>query len=432
MIWTDISSTPGAYGETSPAASGACIASAWNRKVTSIWLKWTAYASKSSVQARASIRLSWWASRSILHGNEQGGSLIKLAATLVWLLVQAGPAQKPPMAEQVFKNVQVLKGIPADEFMSTMGIFSAALGMSCEDCHASNDTKWENYALDTSPRKRMARRMVQMVATINKGNFGGRQMITCWTCHRGSNSPRITPNLSTLYNLPDDPEDIVAQALNAPSVDQIFDQYIQGLGGAERLNRITSFIAKGTSVGYGPEGTPRPVEIFAKAPGQRTTIIHTQNGDSITTFDGQNGWAAVPLKPVPVMQLTGTALEGTKLEAELSFPARLKQLTNKWRVGFPTTINDREVQVVQGAGAGGLLATLYFDSDNGLLVRLIRYSDSVVGRTPTQIDYSDYREVAGIKMPFKWTVSWLDGKENFELTDVQLNVAIDPVKFAKP
>src|SRR5213593_68587 len=88
--------------------------------------------------------------------------------------------------------------------------------------------------------------------------------------------------------------------------------------------------------------------------------------------------------------------------------------------------------VVQGVGPGGLLATLYFDSDNGLLVRLIRYSESVVGRTPTQIDYSDYREVAGIKMPFKWTVSWLDGKENFELSEVQPNATIDPAKFSKP
>ena len=353
---------------------------------------------------------------------------------LLCLFVASFPlhAQRPQMAEDVFKNVQVLKGIPVDEFMSTMGVFSAALGMSCEDCHASNDTKWENYALDTSPRKRIARRMVQMVATINRDNFGGRQMITCWTCHRGSNSPKITPNLATLYNLPDDPEDIVAQAPNAPSVDQIFDKYVKALGGAERLNRVTSFIAKGTSVGYGPEGAPRPVEIFAKAPVQRTTVIHTQNGDSVTTFDGQNGWSAVPLKPLPVIQLTGTALEGTKLEAELSFPARIKQTLSKWRVGFPTTINDRDVQVVQGTGAGGLLATLYFDSESGLLVRLIRYSESVVGRTPTQIDYSDYRDVAGVKMPFKWTVSWLDGKENFELTEIQTNVAIDPQKFVKP
>ena len=357
---------------------------------------------------------------------------IRLCFLCLFVAVLPLGAQKPQMAEEVFKNVQVLKGIPVDEFMSTMGVFSAALGMSCEDCHASNDTKWENYALDTSPRKRIARRMVQMVATLNKDTFGGRPMITCWTCHRGSNSPRITPNLSTLYNLPDEPEDIVPQAPNAPPADQIFDKYLQALGGAERLNRVTSFVAKGASVGYGPEGTPRPVEIFAKAPGQRTTIIHTQNGDSITTFDGQNGWSAVPLKPLPVMPLTGSSLEGTKLEAELSFAAGIQQVLTKWRVGFPAIINDRDVQVVQGSGAGGLLATLYFDSESGLLVRLIRYSESVVGRTPTQIDYSDYRDVAGVKMPFKWTVSWLDGKENFALSEIQPNAAIDPAKFSKP
>ena len=221
--------------------------------------------------------------------NKEGISHKKAQKILLCLFVAVLPlhAQKPQTAEDVFKNVRVLKGIPVDEFMSTMGVFSAALGMSCEDCHASNDTKWENYALDTSPRKRIARRMVQMVATINKDNFGGRQMITCWTCHRGSNSPRITPNLSTLYNLPDDPEDIVPQAPNAPSVDQIFDKYVKALGGADRLNRVTSLVAKGTSVGYGPEGTPRPVEIFAKAPAQRTTVIHTQNGNSIPPLMGR-------------------------------------------------------------------------------------------------------------------------------------------------
>src|SRR5205085_11372278 len=123
-------------------------------------------------------------------------------------------AQRPPMSEQVFKNVQVLKGIPVDEFMSTMGVFSAALGMSCEDCHAANDAKWENYALDTSPRKLTARRMIQMVTAINKDNFGGRQMVTCWSCHRGGDHPKITPNLATLYNLPDEPDDVIVQPPN--------------------------------------------------------------------------------------------------------------------------------------------------------------------------------------------------------------------------
>src|SRR5262245_13969916 len=92
--------------------------------------------------------------------------------------VEGQTAQRPPLAEEVFKNVQVLKGIPVNDFMGTMGIFSAALGMSCEDCHRSGDSSWANYATD-SPRKQMARSMVVMMATINKTHFGGRQAVTC-------------------------------------------------------------------------------------------------------------------------------------------------------------------------------------------------------------------------------------------------------------
>src|SRR5262249_5613953 len=204
------------------------------------------------------------------------------------------------------------------------------------------------------------------------------------------------------------------------------------LGGMQRLNNLKSWVAKGTSVGYGPEGTPRPVEIFAKAPNQRTTIIHTQNGDSVTVFDGRFGWIAAPLRPVPVSALSGTLLEGVKLDAELSFPLRIKESLTKWRVGFPVIINDREAQVVQGTAAGGSLATLYFDTESGLLVRILRYSESVVGRTPTQIDYSDYRDVAGVKIPFRFTVTWLDGKESYELTEVQPNVSIEAARFVRP
>src|SRR5262249_61251286 len=115
------------------------------------------------------------------------------------------------------------------------------------------------------------------------------------------------------------------------------------------------------------------------------------------TYDGRTGWIAAPLKPVPVLAITGTALEGLRLETELSFPLRIKQMFTRWRVGFPTTINDRDVQTIQGTTASGALTTFYFDSESGLLVRWIRYSESVVGRTPTQIDYTDYREVSGVK-----------------------------------
>jgi outer membrane lipoprotein-sorting protein len=367
-------------------------------------------------------------------------SIVGVAAlAVVWLSAvvitsgQAGPGPAtPPMAEQVFKNVQVLKGIPVNEFMGTMGIFSAALGMSCEDCHAAGDADWSVYATD-SPRKQMARVMVTMMATINKTHFRGRQVVTCYTCHRGSARPRATADLAELYGTapPMDPNAVIEQATGAPKPDEILDKYIQAIGGAQRVAALRSFVAKGTSAGYGPENEPRPLEIYTRA-GQRTTVIRTSGGDSTTTYDGTSGWIAAPFRPVAVLALSPQEVDGLKLEVDLSLPSAIKKALTNWRVGLSTVIDDREVQVVQGTTARGGTATLYFDAESGLLVRHVRYNDSPVGRISRQTDYSDYREVAGVKMPFKWTDTWLDGRDVVEISDVQPNVNIDAAKFAKP
>src|SRR5207245_8293181 len=136
---------------------------------------------------------------------------------------------------------------------------------------------------------------------------------------------------------------------------------------------------------------------------------------------------------VPVLpMMRGGEIDGAKLDADLLFPGGIKQALAQWRVGFPPTIDDREVQVVQGNAAGGSRAKLYFDSESGLLTRVVRYADTVVGTVPTEIDYSDYREVAGVKMPFHWVLTWTGGRSTFEVTEVQPNVSIDAAKFAKP
>jgi outer membrane lipoprotein-sorting protein len=348
-------------------------------------------------------------------------------------IVRGQTARDPLMAEDVFKNVQVLRGIPVNDFMGTMGIFSAALGMSCEDCHNAGDSSWENYAAE-SPRKEMARRMVVMMAAMNKAYFGGRQAVTCFSCHRGADRPKATPNLATFYGAPppDDPRDLIEQARSAPPADVVFDKYLAAVGGAGRAAALTSFAASGTSVGYGPDGEKRPLEIFARAPNQRTTVVQTPGGASTTTFDGRAGWIAAPHRPVAVLALAGADLDGLRLDAELAFPARIKQALDDWRVGLPASIDDREVQVVQGTGGTGLTATLYFDAESNLLVRQVRFVESPVGRIPTQVDYGDYRAVAGVMMPFRWTVTWLDGRDTIELTDVRPNVAIETARFARP
>jgi len=346
------------------------------------------------------------------------------------------PAAAPaPLSDQVFKNVQVMKGIPVDQFMATMGFFSASLGMSCEDCHMADDRDWSGFAADNA-RKRRARQMIQMMQKINADNFGGRQMVTCYSCHRGQDAPRTIPDFAIQYGplQPADPNAIVAQAPLSPMPDAVFDKYLQAVGGAQKAASLTGYTATGTNVGYGPESVDkRPSEIYAKAsPLQLTTIVRTSNGPTTTTLNGASAWYAAPLRPVDVLTLAGQELAGAKIDAMLFFPSLVKSIAPRWRVGVPTTIDDQDVDVVQGNTPDGIVVTLYFDQKTGLLARSIRYTDSPVGKLPVQVDYSDYRDVNGVKMPFKYTQTGLDGRDTFELTQIRANQNIEASRFAKP
>jgi photosynthetic reaction center cytochrome c subunit len=355
---------------------------------------------------------------------------------------QAVPAaqEKPQMADDIFKNVQVLKGLTVDEFMGTMGFIAASLSMNCIDCHtteaASDVTK---YAVDT-PTKQTARKMILMVKAINAANFGGKQTVTCYSCHRSGNAPKSIPSLAEQYGTPppEDPNEVEIVGdprPGAPSADQVFDKYIQALGGAQQLAKLTSFVAKGTYEGFDTGDEKAPVEVYAKAPNQLTAIVHIAQGDSIRTYDGRTGWmtSTGTLLPLPVLALATGNLEGAKLDAELSFPGQIKQTLTGWRTGFPPTfIDDKEVDVVQGTSALRSPVKLYFDKKSGLLVRLVRYTNTAIGTNPTQVDYSDYRDVAGVKMPFHYTVTWTDGRSTTDLSSVQPNAPIDVSKFARP
>jgi photosynthetic reaction center cytochrome c subunit len=340
------------------------------------------------------------------------------------------------MSEDVFKNIQVLKGISVNQFMETMGFFTASVGGDCTFCHVNEaGGNWTKYADDVA-RKRTARRMVVMVNGINKDNFGGRRVVTCYTCHRGGSRPLVTASLAALYGggpIDEEQDDVIAAAQGAPSADSILDKYIKALGGPAQLAKLTSFAARGTYQGYGdPE--KRQVDVYARSPRQRATVVHGSDGDSSTIYGNGAAWLAAPIteRPVTVQALTAGDLEAARIEAELTFPGRIKQVFTTWRVGLTTTIDDRNVQVVQGSGTGRGMATFYFDKESGLLVRLVRYADSAVGRIPMQTDYADYREVAGVKLPFRWMYTWLDGRYTIELSNLRPNVAISPARFAKP
>ena len=174
-------------------------------------------------------------------------------------------------------------------------------------------------------------------------------------------------------------------------------------------------------------------------------------GDTTRSYDGRRGWLRTPLNILGEYELNGGELDGARLDAELSFPGQIKQVLTKLRVSLPTTISDlpapssqasaeenvgigqdRLVDVVQGNGPRDILVTLYFDHESGLLLRMVRYAKSPIGRVPTQVDYSDYRDVDGIKMPFHVTFAWLNGRDAIHLKEVRTNVPIDPAVFGRP
>jgi photosynthetic reaction center cytochrome c subunit len=352
---------------------------------------------------------------------------VAVVISLFCVVSATAQGQRPPMAEEVFKNVPVIRGIPVDEFMDTMGMFAAALSLNCTDCHKTDD--WAAFAEET-PLKQTARRMVLMVNTINRTNFGGRKVVTCYTCHRGDTRPKVAPSLTLQYGVPfDDPNEV--EIFNGTNADEIFNRYIQAVGGAQRLAAFTGFTARGTYSGYDTDQQEVPVDVYAKAPNQRTTIVHMVPGDSVRTFDGREGWIAAPDKPTPLMPLTGGNVEGAKIEAMLAFPPQIRQAYSQWRVNS-AIIDDKDVKVVQGTNPNQLPINLYFDDESGLLVRVLRFTDTMVGRVPTQIDFTDYRDVAGVKVPFEYTVTWTNGQAITKFTDVQANGAIPATRFAKP
>ena len=371
-------------------------------------------------------------------------NLVIVATVSVWLSVLTlavhGQGSSPAAgrkAGEAFKNVttSTLKELSVDDFVASMGLISANLGIDCADCHPNAGTDKADFVIDT-PRKIAARRMVEMVAGINRTNFGGVQRVTCWTCHHGRITPSTTIALDAWYDTPVlEFDDAVRQENGQPTADQVIDKYIQALGGVARVAGITSVVATGSAIGYGDLGGNADFSLFAKAPNQRTIVISykdTQRPSSSWTFDGRVGWIKTPRGLLGEYELVGSELDGARFEAQLLFPGQLKQALSDWRGATTRSIGDRDFVVVQGSGPRGFLATLYFDPKTALLSRLVRYGPSPIGRMPTQIDYDDYREVGGVKFPFEYKFTWLDGRYTAKLNKVETNIAVDPARFGKP
>lgn len=354
-------------------------------------------------------------------------ALLMFALTLSFAAAQNTSAPPPAKtADQAFKNIQTLKGLPADQLIPTMQFISASLGVECEFCHVEGA-----FDKDDKKPKQFARKMMEMMFAINKNSFENRQAVTCYSCHRGSAHPVAVPVIPASAELAKTPEKEFHEedtGTNAAAVvDPILEKYIAAVGGASALQKVTSRSEKGSA---DLSGKQVPIDIYAQAPDKRISIMHVPNGDSITAFNGTIGWLSVPGRPT---QWMGSGeMDGARLDADLLLPLRMKQIFADLRLMAPEKIDGHDVNVLQGLREGKPPVNFYLDQQSGLLVRLVRYVETPVGRNPVQIDYADYRDSDGVKIPYRWTIARARGRFTIQLDQVQQNVPIDGQKFAAP
>jgi photosynthetic reaction center cytochrome c subunit len=358
------------------------------------------------------------------------GLMLTLALTFAGAHAQsAAPQTAAPVQtagqDSRFKNIQVLKDLPSDQLLPSMQFISAALGVECEACHVQGARE-----KDDKQMKVAARHMMQMQMDINKNNFNGNRQVTCFTCHRGSQSPvsNLMVQESDTPAAPRTPPGAAPAAPAAlPTADQLLAKYLQALGGADAVQKITTRVEKGNTI-VGENKTP--IDIFAKAPNKRFSVSHGANGDSITAYDGAAGWQGGgrggPREMASIDSMSAM------VDAVVQFPADLKKIFPQMRVRTDK-IGDKEYYVIGARGPGTpAQVRFYFDEQTGLLTRVIRYNEAGLGLTPVQVDYSDYRDADGIKVPFRWTLSRPTGRFSIQIDSVQQNVPVDDSKFVKP
>jgi photosynthetic reaction center cytochrome c subunit len=323
-------------------------------------------------------------------------------------------------ADKVYKNIQQLRGVPADQLIPVMQFITYSLGVECNFCHIEGA-----FDKDDKKEKQTARQMIKMMLVINQTNFEGKRQVTCYTCHRGSPHPQTIPGLLAAAENAGEDEDQVPPGV--PSPERVLAAYAQSLGGVPAIRKLATRVEKGT-IRFG--GKELPVEIFSKDPGSRTIIIHLPDGDNISTYGTTSGWTTG--RDGTVRDLPAPEIASARLETDLQLPLRLMQLLGDLRSARPRRIGNHEVYVVDGYSASRPAASFYFDKQSGLLLRMVRYVDTPLGLNPTQIDYADYRAQGAVKVAFKRTVARPDSTFVIQIEKTQDNVPVDAAHFARP
>jgi len=298
---------------------------------------------------------------------------------------EAKPAEKPKLAGEIFKNVQVLKTLPEDQFWGTMSFFADSLGVNCERCHATP------FDADKKPEKIKARRMIRMVLDMNARYFDGEQKVTCNSCHRGSTTPVAEPSLD---------------AQRWQTFFQTEQPMPDGAGLIARYRNLTGFAAAPAPrtervsyemTTYLSEAPPRKVETEVTVGGTDRFRMSRRgesgrqewirNGSSAWADDA-NGWRAMERG-----EMFDISSEASSFDWET-----LKDVTEPKTIKMDVA-RGREAAVVEAKDHGERV-WLYFDRGTGMLLRRRTFFPSYFADGCWDVEFDDYRTVGRMKLPF--------------------------------
>jgi hypothetical protein len=349
---------------------------------------------------------------------------------------QAQQADKP--IEQTRKNIQVLKGLKESELYRTMNFMAVSIGEECDFCHVvkgrdpkSGQRIWE-WESDEKPEKQAGRRMLQMVLLINGSNKVDftQNSVTCFTCHRGQTTtvglppmPLAKSGHEGLLQKPITPPKPPAR----PSVEEIFARYLQAIGGANASSAKTLFM-KGTRVASQNRNVPN--EITLSFPDKLLVVTPTPQGSVRQILSGDNGWI---LSGTNLRTLSSTEVSDARRGLQALFGIIKVAPSPGMQLAGAEKIDGRDMWVV-AKSTPERLVSYDFDAETGLLRRTRTVNHALALPIPEQIDFEDYRDVDGVKLPFIIRSSAIDTYDSWtrRFTEIKRNVPVDEKTFGKP
>ena len=310
--------------------------------------------------------------------------------------------------EQVRKNIQVLKGLPGSQLFLLMNFVGDSLGVNCDYCHVKGEKNpqtgedtwlWER---DDKKEKAVGRDMMRMVLELNRTRFNREAVVTCYTCHRGSTRPE------RMASLP--PHDYFGEALKPqpkrvlPTAQEVIAKYLSVVGASRQDILSQAIVMRGTVERVERAKASGPTEIIFKQP-SKARIVETLTSGVVTR--GWNGTTAWAQSSKGVNQVTGENLKAMKAMPSTTIvsdglfnPIKIPDSASHATLIGVTRINDRESYQVIIEDSATQSIQLFFDVESGLLLRRVNVTNTMLGPLNVQWDFSDYRDVSGIKLPF--------------------------------